>query len=288
VAIVSALLGALLVAGALPWPRRWRDEEPEDAPPEARGGRGALGMAAWVLLPAVGFYVQSFVRPGGHDVWNARYLGIVWPAVAVLAALALQRLPLPWLRAGGIALLLGVNLVQYGLRLGLESGVPVDLIARDVATAKNSEGGVRTVVAVGNDPDRPSLGGNGGIFDFPGKYYLSLALDKQYPPQRLRSEPAQKLFHLETGPANTPATVGRLIVWTDGPPARRDADDPVLKSLGPGWSRALAREHAVRDFWCWRRMFRCTRSVYVRSEVTGTNGTTEQPMSRKKSPKRRR
>src|SRR5439155_17429897 len=98
VVVVSSVLGVLLVAGAFPWPRKLRDDDPEDAPPEAQRGRGAIWMAAWVLLPAIGFFIVSFVI-GKHDVWSARYLAIVWPAVCVLIAMAILRLPLPWLRA---------------------------------------------------------------------------------------------------------------------------------------------------------------------------------------------
>jgi 4-amino-4-deoxy-L-arabinose transferase-like glycosyltransferase len=260
VVIVSSVLGALLVAGALPWPRRLRDDDPDDAPMPARHGRGAIWMAAWAGLPCLGFAIVSFGF--GKDVWNARYLAVVWPAVAILVAISIQRLPMPWLRAGAIAVLIGANLVQYGLRLSVSSAAPVDHAAADVAAAERSGGRVVTVVAVDEDSKDQGLGSGGGIFDYPGRYYLSLALHATHAPLALRSEPAKALFPIRTElPALSRAT-RTVIVWTDGPPPIAK-DDPMPARLGPGWHRKRSDEHAVRDFWCWRRMFRCTRSEYI-------------------------
>ena len=260
VAVVSAVLGGLLVAGALPWPRRMRDDDPDDAPVFSQRDRGVMWMAAWLVLPCLGFAIISFGY--GKDVWNARYLAVVWPAVAILVAISFQRLPLPWLRAGATALLIGSNLVQYGLRVTVASAAPVDQVAADIAAAERSGGHVVALVAVPEDSSDQSLGSGGGIFDYPGRYYLSLALHTNHSPLALRNEPAKQLFPLRTElPALSRAT-RTVIVWTDGP-SRSAKDDPIPARLGPGWKRKRADEHAVRDFWCWRRMFRCTRSEYI-------------------------
>ena len=114
-----------------------------------------------------------------------RYLAIVWPALTVLMALAIQRLPAPWLRAAAIGLLIGANVLQYVLRVSVESGVPVDKISHDLATAKKSKGAIETIIAVRDDPRANSLGGGGGIFDFPGRYYLSIDLGLHLRPGQL-------------------------------------------------------------------------------------------------------
>lgn len=260
VAIVSAVLGALLLAGTMPWRKELRDDDPDEAP---SGARGAVWMAIWLLLPCAAFYVGSFVI-GKHDVWTARYLGIVWPALIVLVALAFQRLPHPALRAGAIALFIGANLLQFVLRLTVQNGVPVDLVAADVAAELHSGGETRTIVAVPDAPDARSLGGSGGVFDFPGKYHLALATATTFPPKQIRTGSATTMFALHTDVRSVPRGVSKLIVWQDGPVLPVDAD-PILKSLGGDWSRQSSAEHAVRDFWCWRRMFRCRRSAYVRA-----------------------
>jgi 4-amino-4-deoxy-L-arabinose transferase-like glycosyltransferase len=257
VAIVSSVVLALLVIGSMPWPARLRDDDPHEIPI----GRGMLWMAMWVVLPAIGFYAVSFI--GNHDIWNARYLAIVWPAGAVLMAMHIQRLPAPWLRAGAIALLIGANLFQYALRMTVASGVPVDNIVADLARAQRSNGEIRTVVAVKDDAQATSLGGNGGIFDYPGRYYLSLATGKRHHPHALRDDRAQQLFDIPTDIRSVAPVASRLIVWTDGPPVDQGRDQ-ILKVLGGDWSRRSVEQHTVRDFWCWRGMFRCTRSMYER------------------------
>jgi hypothetical protein len=261
VSIVSAILGICLIGGALPWPPRLRDDDPHEAP---FGGRGALWMALWLVLPMLGFAIGAVVT--GRDVWSARYLGIIWPPMIVLMALAFQRLPHPALRFCAIALFIGANLLQFGLRMTAQTSMPLDLVAADVAAARTSDGEVRTVIAIPHDTSENSLNGAGGVFEFPGRYYLSLATGKRLTPAQFWSHFDLNLFDLPTDYRAVPAGVARLIVWEDDQKVDVE-NDPVLRSLGPAWSRQSSTEYAVRDFWCWRRLFRCHRSVYVRAEA---------------------
>jgi hypothetical protein len=219
-------------------------------------------MTIWLVLPLAGCAIISAV--GGHDVWNARYLAVVWPALVVLVSMTILRLPAPWLRTTAIALLIGANLLQYGLRVSVESGIPVDQISRDLATAKASSGRIRAVVAAREDPRDNGIGGGGGIFDFPGRYYMAMDQHLTLRPHQLRDQSIRKHVAIAGDVGNLPPTVERVIVWSDGRKTSEDVD-PFLKALGPGWTRASVQEHTVRDFWCWRSMFRCTRGVYVLS-----------------------
>jgi hypothetical protein len=164
-------------------------------------------------------------------------------------------------RGGLIALLIGANLVQYALRVSVESGVPVDQIARDVAAANNSDGKVATLVAVEDDPANTSLGGNGGIFDFPGRYYLSIETGLQLRPKQLRDGKFAEHFVLLTDPAQVPPAATRLIVWTDVD----KREEAILASIKSDWKLVEEEQHRVRDAWCWRSMFRCRRSVFLRN-----------------------
>jgi 4-amino-4-deoxy-L-arabinose transferase-like glycosyltransferase len=278
VAIVSGVLLALLIAGAMPWPRRLRDDDPDDAPPSARGWRGPTWLIVWIALPCVAFGIVEVAK--GRGVWTARYLGIVFPAVVVGMAWLIQRLPLPWLRAGAIALFVGANLVQVGLKMSVDTNAPVDAIAHDVAAAKKGEGELYTVVAVRNDADATSLGGNGGIYDFPGRYYLTIEQHLHLRPRELRGGAMPKALAFPTDVTAVPGSAERVIVWTDGGDVK-PADDPILKALGAGWVRQSSREIAVRDFWNWRRTFRCRRSVYVRSDAAEITAPSPKPKKRK-------
>ena len=257
VAIVSGILIVLLILGAMPWPKRLRDDDEDDS----LETRGPLWMALWVVLPSIGFALASAI--GGHDLFNARYLAIVWPALAVLIAWSIQRLPLPWLRASAIGLLIGANAFQYVLRVSVESGVPVDQIAHDLALAKKSNGTVKTIVVAGDNPQANGLFASGGITDFPGKYYLAIESHLHLKPHQLRDQPLRKVFDLPTDVVSIPSTCERVVVWADGHNVQAE-DDPILQKLGVGWIRTSSQEHQVRDFWCWRTEFRCRRSVYTR------------------------
>ena len=84
----SVLAIACLAAGALPWPVRRRSGDVPDVAAEPPW-RAALWLAAWVVLPAYGFYARSvpgFAAPVdwigaiGHP-WT-------WAAIGVIAAVA--------------------------------------------------------------------------------------------------------------------------------------------------------------------------------------------------------
>ena len=137
---------------------------------------------------------------------------------------------------------------------------------------------METIVAVADEPTKESIGGSGGIYDYPGRYYLSIALGTRHTPLALRDDPFDKLFTVARDARPPPRTVGKVIIWTDGP---RDASEPAAAALGPGWTRTATHEYAVRDFWNWRRLYRCTRSVYVRIAPAGDGaGTKQQPPAR--------
>ena len=87
------------------------------------------------------------------------------------------------------------------------------------------------------------------------------------------------MFGLQTDVRANPPSVSRLIVWQDGPKTTIEQDD-ILKILGAEWTRASSTQFAVRDFWNWRSMFRCRRSVYVRAGAAVS--TSEAPKKKHK------
>jgi hypothetical protein len=90
------------------------------------------------------------------------------------------------------------------------------------------------------------------------------------------------MFGRQTDVRANPPTVSRLIVWQGGPTTTPRQDD-VLNILGPDWTRSSSTQFAVRDFWCWRSMFRCRRSVYVRAG----SGEPGQPVAQATKKKRK-
>lgn len=80
----ASTLGALLLLGALPWPRRWRGDGSEKDPAQPIAWwRRALWILAWLVLPAYAFYcasITNFISPLG---WFGE-LG-VWVLLALAA-----------------------------------------------------------------------------------------------------------------------------------------------------------------------------------------------------------
>src|SRR5206468_8185515 len=67
-----------------------------------------------------------------HSVWMPRYLGIVWPAMAIIVSVLLLRLPTRPLRAVAVGFFVGINLALFGARVFASSEPPADRIAADV------------------------------------------------------------------------------------------------------------------------------------------------------------
>jgi len=98
-----------------------------------------------------------------HSFWMPRYLGALWPALAIILCVLLMCLPTRPLRVGAIALLLAVNLAQFSVRVWGSSEPPTDVMARDIVAAqplyvRQSQVALdltRATFALGTGLDRP-------------------------------------------------------------------------------------------------------------------------------------
>jgi hypothetical protein len=138
----------------------------------------------------------------------------------------------------------------------------------DVARANSSSGRVRTILALSSlDFDDTGLEGRGGIFDFPGKYYLTRELGITMPPAQFRGRDSWQDLPLELGgKLNTMKKLGddpgirEIVVWRDGD--EEEVADAMRAALGPEWSRRPNETFVVRDYWCWRGTYRCARETF--------------------------
>jgi 4-amino-4-deoxy-L-arabinose transferase-like glycosyltransferase len=258
-----------------------------------RAYRPAAVGVALIVAVATGIWLVAGGR--GTDVFNARYFGVIWPAVAVVAAILTLRLPAIPLRHLAAALLIGANLLQYGLRVTTEHDAPLERFAADVATSQDRISEIRTLALLLENDRESGLGGAGGAYDLPGKYYLSLATGRTLSPPQLRTEDVRQHFRIDADPrpralralVRHPRTA-KLVVWRDGP-ARRERDDdeeegdadgntatgtapaapdPILAVLSEGgWALTETTGYVVQDFWCWRKVYRSHRLVYERPPI---------------------
>jgi len=235
---------------------------------------GVWGMC-WLAAEVV-----SSVREERLDgsVWMPRYIGFVWPAVGLMTAALLTRLPTWPLRAAAILLFVGVNLGQAAGRVLIGNEPPIDRVAADIRADLASEEVATFTSPVGNATHFRVSGAPGttSIFNDGGRYYLSLgdpeitdydALRRMNVRNRYRLRldvnPQSIRRHVDRNPQ-----VNRVIVWQQIDPFRPEqvsAEDEILKALGEGWSLASEQLHHVRFYWTWGTLYDYRRREYVRA-----------------------
>ena len=216
------------------------------------------------------------------SVWVPRYLGVVWPALAIAACVSLMRLPGWPLRAAAIALLLGLNLTNGLARMTYLTQPPLDRVARDVVLGDGDAAGVRTFVS-----SKQGQIFSPGLLNPEGRYYLLQASGRRVKPAEFlagnfnfRSEGFEKAFGMQfnigTGAAAVKAKVDaaphvtRLILWDQffgSPPAppSEPADDPTIAALGPHWRREATEDVPVYKNFSWEWSHAWRRREYVRT-----------------------
>ena len=234
----------------------------------------AAGMLCSVAIVLALFQVIDRTLAGMdvHPVWMPRYLGFIAPALTIIAAALLARLPFAPLRWSIIGLLLAVNLSLAAAHIFVCSEPVVDKMAADVVAAMHSNG---TSLAF-TPNSSPSVGPNtaGAINDWVGGYYLlTLSNQKMTPlefyefgstdrlfPLRMQSDP----FSVSAAVSDTPQA-RRLFVWdgleTNQPPGPED----ILPHLGKQWRQESQNLYPVRSYWDWGQLYTNRRRVYVRN-----------------------
>lgn len=246
---------------------------------------GALLLLCWLIGTNV------VVRHAG-SLWVPRYLGIIWPALAIAVCALVMRLPGWPLRTAAIAVLLGINLANGARRIVYHTQPPLDVLARDIIAAQDEQSPTRTFLS-----GVEGGGIRGGFLAPTGRYYLCQAAGKRLNPFdflvdnfNFRSDRFVRAFGLKYETGTAPSSVRRrvadaphvehVVVWErfggpgpgfgigpvvppPGPPPA-EQEDAVLRSLGAGWRRVDATDHPVyQNFsWAWFETFR--RREYVR------------------------
>lgn len=241
-----------------------------------RALRGLGVLAAVFLLCTILRFCVFKTLP--DSVWMPRYLGVIWPAFAILLCLLIMRLPTRPLRWSAIALLLIVNLAQHGARVFAGSEPPTDRIARDVVEAQPPDNTSRVYYRIryrgAGDP------GSGMLETPPGRYYLAvlsgrsvapLDLIRGFPNENRRAWPevwyARGILPPESFvPASlkTATNIRRIVLWDQLDPGQVDMNDRLLENLSPDWKRTSDEVFQVRDHWTWRELVTARRRVYER------------------------
>ncbi|MGH7178444.1 MAG: glycosyltransferase family 39 protein [Tepidisphaeraceae bacterium] len=208
------------------------------------------------------------------SIWIPRYLGMCWPAFAIVLAALIVRLPTPPLRIATVALVALVNLAQFWGRVFAGTEPPVDLMVRDMLAAQSSDGASKMYYAI----PRPAgaLGpGTGVLYSPSGMYYFAVITGTPVAPLEVRQFvlPFNRRFPAMSSSTTAMArsaandirrnpSLSRLIVW-DRPETGKPTS--MIDSIGANWKLISERSFYTRDHWTWRDMFTCRRRIYERT-----------------------
>jgi 4-amino-4-deoxy-L-arabinose transferase-like glycosyltransferase len=226
-----------------------------------------LPVAIPLLLCLVVYLAMRGRTPPG-SIWMPRYLGIIFPALAIVVGVLFMRLPRP-LRFAAIALLLSVNLAQSLARLCLPTEPPISVVARDVWSARDPAGDSRTYVQVRSGFGPP---GSGTITNNVGLYHLRLLSGQlvrpiefrftsadRITPVRRYSNPALIAWDVEQSPH-----VRQITLWTEENETTSASLDRLLAALGPAWHLRSTTPYPVRVYWTWSDLYTYRRDVLKR------------------------
>jgi hypothetical protein len=238
---VIALLPMLI--GIVPWPRR--------GPKIAYGAEDNTPVR--FVLPAV---VAAWI---GLALIIQRPSFAV-PAVALMVAVLLMRIPFAPLRWLSVALVCLVNFLAAAAPVAANVEPPVDQIAHDIWQTRDFAGPARTFVQFRDaTPDR----GGGTIFNEVGKYYLAVETRGREPIPTVALVTSQR--ELTDQVAASPQ-LERLIVWDYFNQAKGIPPETLEQNLPspPGWK--LIREGRRPVFGqSWQYRYTARRREYVQS-----------------------
>jgi hypothetical protein len=222
---------------------------------------------------------ERVVWDGWVSVWQPRYLGMIWPAIAIAACALLLRLPTRPLRYTAIALFIALNLTQAIARITARTEPPADRIAADVAASQDIRAGQPT----GTDT-RTWLDGIMGFAvgdrmsnaDAQLRYYLAQASGQHVTPRDFRDTPYPvsgalwKPWDLRLLYNRSPRDIAhdleasphirRAVIWDGG-----IGNEEITRQLGPAWRLAGEQTFKYRLHWTWSEFRQYRRREFVRA-----------------------
>jgi len=202
-----------------------------------------------------------------HSLWQPRYIGFVWPAMAIAVSALIMRLPTRPVRWLAILIFLGINLAFGFARIFGRTEPPVDQMAADVYAAQDNDSQTRTYTDIRTWGFTPSLG---TLNSFPGRYYLQMnAWHQPMTPPRFRDLLSEFVFRDYSKPdtisnevAENPQ-VNHVIVWDEYEERPKDADDTLTRRLND-WTLQNESWYPLRVFWDWEDVTNFRRREYLK------------------------
>jgi hypothetical protein len=212
-------------------------------------------------------------------IWMPRYLGVIWPAIAIAIAALFMRLPTRTLRGLAIGVLLSVNLAQAIARMYVSPEPPLDRQAADLWQAHTSNGETFTSIHLGMNGPAP---GQAGITSACGTYFLLQYDHLPMTPDQFRHRGSVEHFPFIAEAMNprqlknqvSSSKLRQVIIWENvGDTDRAKDKDPYLNTFPAGWRLVHKNAFPIWDHWSWQRMMPYYRYVYEKTPAASTTAS---------------
>jgi hypothetical protein len=232
---------------------------------------GLVGVTQ-VVAQRLGILARESGKSWG-SVWMPRYLGVIWPAVAIAFAFLLSRVPTRPLRWTAIGFFVVANVYQLHGRV-TASEPPTDRMTADLLASQAPDATTRAYCNVSHEMGVAP--GQGAMKSNAWDYYMSVGsgVPMTYWDMIFRFSMRQDRFRYWS---NTNAQfiasdvkknpqLNRIVVWDKINRYGTDYNkaDRLKGQLGGDWVRVDETVFDVRDHWTWMDMFKARRREYVR------------------------
>lgn len=203
-----------------------------------------------------------------QSIWMPRYLAVIWPAVALVLAITICRLPSRLLRFAVILVFVNANLVQYGARLVVDGEPRLDLVAQDIVKGYR-DASVRVFVR-----DRWPIGSpaTASMSDGVGRFHLAVWMGGTYSPMEMKEYPTEYVCPYNrfltvrqiASDLRRRPTVQRLVIW-DRKSVSLEDPQTMESALGPDWKLMETRDYPIYRHWNWQYMDNFRRLEFART-----------------------
>jgi len=243
-------------------------------------GRRAIGLGA-VILTVLGvcegtwwiweMLRQSAGRPGvdWQSMWMPRYLGVVWPAMAIVMAVAVGRLPSRVFRVTVVVALCALNLAQHVAHVYLDNEPRIDRIAHDIVQGERQKA-LKVYVRDGFQTAAPGMA---SVYDVVGHYYLALELGGAYTPAEMRRGFSQSMITINRFQSagalaeemRRDMTINRIVLWDRLSSVGERQADEIQAALGANWVLTNQWVQETWRHWNWQHLDTLRRLEFVRA-----------------------